>query len=241
MDPISNKLIDGSVKRRNRGLARKNRLQRSFIQWFSGGLTAALIASGVAAIKAEASKSTGVQESSTNLKLDGTSPKQGSTPSLLGHPPYKMSDSSPSLTAQQKQIVGTWRLVSWENRDEQGKVTYPYGKDALGYLVYNADGYMCATLSKKDRPNFPGGDILAGTLEEQAKAVQTYIAYCGKYQVQPDKVVHLPDVSLFPNYIGTKQERLFKLEKGQLILTHAPELMDGKKQTPFLIWERASK
>ncbi|AFZ28182.1 hypothetical protein Cylst_6220 [Cylindrospermum stagnale PCC 7417] len=238
MKPISNEFIDASVERRKRAQTKKNRLQRSAIQWFSGGLTAALIASGMSAIKAEESKSTAVQQSATNLRGEGTSPKQGSIPSGLEHPPYKMSRS---MTAEQKKVLGTWRLVSWENKDEQGNVTYPYGKDALGYLVYNADGYMCATLSKKNRPNFPGGDILAGTLEEQAMAVQTYIAYCGKYKVEPGKVTHLVDVSLFPNYIGTKQERFFKFTNGKLVLTHAPELMDGKLQTPSIIWEKASK
>ncbi|XZN98979.1 MAG: lipocalin-like domain-containing protein [Microcoleus sp.] len=106
------------------------------------------------------------------------------------------------------------------------------------YLIYSPDGHMCATLSKNKRPNFPGGDILGGTLQQQAEAVQTYIAYCGKYEVKPDKVVHLPDVSLFPNYIGTRQERFYKFENGKLVLNQAPELMDGKKQTAFIIWER---
>ncbi|TAE86089.1 MAG: lipocalin-like domain-containing protein [Oscillatoriales cyanobacterium] len=236
MDPISNESIDASIEQRKKAGTKKNRIQRS-IKWFSGGLTAALIASyGAAAIKAEASKSTAVQQGVTNLKLDGISPKQGSIPSGMEHPPYKVSRGE--LTAAQKKVLGTWRLVSWENRDEQGKVTYPFGKDALGYIIYSADGHMCATLSEKKRPNFPGGDILTGTLEEQAKAVQTYIAYCGKYEVKPDRVVHLPDVSLFPNYIGTRQERFYSFKDGKLVLTHAPEKMDGKLQTPFIIWER---
>lgn len=236
MAPISNESIDASIEQRKKAGTKKNRLQRS-IKWFSGGLTAALIASyGAAAIKAEASKSTAVQQGVTNLKLDGISPKQGSIPSGMEHPPYKVSRGE--LTATQKKVLGTWRLVSWENKDEEGKVTYPYGKDALGYLIYSPDGHMCATLSKNKRPNFPGGDILGGTLQQQAEAVQTYIAYCGKYEVKPDKVVHLPDVSLFPNYIGTRQERFYKFENGKLVLNQAPELMDGKKQTAFIIWER---
>ncbi|MEK0181127.1 lipocalin-like domain-containing protein [Microcoleus anatoxicus] len=236
MDPMSNESIDASIEQRKKAGIKNHRIQRS-IKWFSGGLTAALIASyGAAAIKAEASKSTAVQQGVTNLKLDGISPKQGSIPSGMEHPPYKVSRGE--LTAAQKKVLGTWRLVSWENKDEEGKVTYPYGKDALGYLIYSPDGHMCATLSKNKRPNFPGGDILGGTLQQQAEAVQTYIAYCGKYEVKPDKVVHLPDVSLFPNYIGTRQERFYKFENGKLVLNQAPELMDGKKQTAFIIWER---
>ncbi|TAD88830.1 MAG: cylclase, partial [Oscillatoriales cyanobacterium] len=56
MDPISNESIDASIEQRKKAGTKKNRIQRS-IKWFSGGLTAALIASyGAAAIKAEASK-----------------------------------------------------------------------------------------------------------------------------------------------------------------------------------------
>ncbi len=40
-------------------------------------------------------------------------------------------------------LIGTWRLISWENRSVvDGQVSYPLGKDAVGYIVYNQDGYM---------------------------------------------------------------------------------------------------
>ncbi|MEG4812725.1 lipocalin-like domain-containing protein [Microcoleus sp. F8-D3] len=236
MDPTSNELIDASIEQPKKAGTKKNRLLRA-IKLFSGGLTATLIASyGVATIKAEASKSTALQQSATNLKQDGISPKQVSTPSGMEHSSYKISRGE--LTAQQKQFVGSWRLVSWENKDAEGKVTYPFGKDSLGYLMYTADGHMCATFSKTKRPIFPSGDILGGTLEEQARAVQTYITYCGKYELQEGKVVHRVEVSLFPNYVGTNQVRTYSFKDGKLVLTHAPEMMDGKLQTPFITWER---
>jgi Lipocalin-like domain len=40
-------------------------------------------------------------------------------------------------------LIGTWRLVSWENRSlVDGQISYPLGKDAAGYIMYNQDGYM---------------------------------------------------------------------------------------------------
>jgi Lipocalin-like domain len=40
-------------------------------------------------------------------------------------------------------LIGTWRLVSWENRSvEDDEVSYPLDKDAEGYIMYNPDGYM---------------------------------------------------------------------------------------------------
>lgn len=37
-------------------------------------------------------------------------------------------------------LVGAWQLRSWENRADDGQVTYPMGTDALGSLLYTADG-----------------------------------------------------------------------------------------------------
>ncbi len=37
-------------------------------------------------------------------------------------------------------LVGAWQLRSWENRAADGQVTYPMGTDALGSLLYTADG-----------------------------------------------------------------------------------------------------
>jgi len=214
-----------TAQQHKRSVTKVSRLQRNAIQWFSGGLTAALIVSGVCPIEARELKSNSVQQGTTNQAGKEFAP-------------HKISRSD--LSAKKK-VLGTWRLLSWSNKDPQGNLSYPYGKDALGYIVYNPDGYMCATLSKKDRPNFPSGDILGGTLQEQAQAVQTYIAYCGTYTVTGTTVTHHVKVSLFPNYIGTDQVRMYKFENGKLVLSHAPEMMDGKLQTPAIVWERASK
>jgi len=40
-------------------------------------------------------------------------------------------------------LIGTWRLISWENRSVvDGQVSYLLGEDAVGYIMYNQDGYM---------------------------------------------------------------------------------------------------
>lgn len=143
----------------------------------------------------------------------------------------------------QNQFVGTWRLVSWENRDEDGNVSYPVGQDAVGYIMYTEDGYMSANLMKANRPNFAVGDLLGGTTEEKVRAAETYIAYCGQYEIQANdrKVIHRIKASLFPNWVGVKQERFFEfMGNNQLSLSTAPFLMSGKQQTASVIWERAS-
>ncbi len=138
----------------------------------------------------------------------------------------------------ENQILGAWRLVSCEIRDSEGNVNYPYGKDAGGLLMYTHDGYMSGTLTRPNRPHFGSGDILGGTIEEQALAAQTYLAYCGKYEIKEKSVLHYVENSLFPNWVGVVQERFFEFKDGRLTLSTPPILGGGKQQIGYLIWER---
>jgi Lipocalin-like domain len=57
-------------------------------------------------------------------------------------------------------LVGAWRLVSWQNQAADGQVTYPMGTDAMGYLLYGADGRFSVTISRKGRARFAASDLL---------------------------------------------------------------------------------
>ncbi len=107
----------------------------------------------------------------------------------------------------ENELVGTWSLVSSEVRSETGEVSHPQGHDTVSYLMYAADGHMSATLMRPGRPSFKAGDILGGTAEEKIAAAEGYIAYCGTYRLEAGKVIHHVELSLFPNWIGTDQER----------------------------------
>jgi hypothetical protein len=108
-------------------------------------------------------------------------------------------------------LVGTWRLISWENRSVDGEISYPLGKDAKGYIMYNPDGYMFVAIMRPDRAKFAAGDLLTGSMQEKAHAAETYVSYCGRYEFQGDTVVHHVDLSLFPNWIGVGRERLVEV------------------------------
>lgn len=137
-------------------------------------------------------------------------------------------------------LVGTWRLVSMEIRDAAGGASYPFGPDAVGYLVYAADGYMSAAIMTADRPTFTAGDILGGGVEERAEAAATYISYAGRYEVKGDRVVHHVEVSLFPNWVGGTQHRFFEFVGDRLSLSTGPMVLAGLERRAYLIWERAA-
>jgi hypothetical protein len=135
-------------------------------------------------------------------------------------------------------LVGAWRLVSWENRAADGQVTHPMGTDAIGYVLYTAVGRFSVTISRPGRAGFAAGDLLGGTTEEKARAVEGFVAYAGRFSFDGDRVIHHVELSLFPNWVGSDQERWVELAENRLILSASPLLLAGKLQVPRLVWER---
>jgi Lipocalin-like domain len=112
-------------------------------------------------------------------------------------------------------LVGTWKLVSTEERLRDGRVR-PYpdaGPDGRGYLIYSADGHMCASLMNPARPKWHADEEHA-TDAERLSAASGFFAYCGTYRVDEENkvILHYPEVSLFPNFIGTEQKRPYHFE-----------------------------
>jgi hypothetical protein len=134
-------------------------------------------------------------------------------------------------------LVGAWRLVSWENQTADGQVTYPMGTDPNGYVIY-ADGRFSITISQRGRAGFAAGDLLSGTTEEKARAMEGFVAYAGRYSFYGDRVIHHVELSLFPNWVGTDQERWVELAGDRLTLSASPLLLAGAQQVPRLVWER---
>ena len=135
-------------------------------------------------------------------------------------------------------LVGAWRLVSWENQAADGQVTYPMGTDAIGYVLYAANGRFSVTISRRDRAGFAAGDLLSGTTQEKARALEGFVAYAGRYSFYGDRIIHHVELSLFPNWVGTDQERWVELAGDRLTLSASPLLLAGKQQVPRLVWER---
>jgi hypothetical protein len=136
-------------------------------------------------------------------------------------------------------LIGTWRLISWENRSlVDGQISYPLGEDATGYIMYNDDGYMFVAIMGSNRLRFAADDLLSATKEEEAQAEETYVTYCGRYEFHGETVIHHVELSLFPNWVGSKQERLVEVRGNRMTLSTRPILLRGIRQRAHLIWER---
>jgi lipocalin-like protein len=139
----------------------------------------------------------------------------------------------------ESRFVGTWRLESLSLTEEDGTISYPMGEDPVGYIIYSGDGFMSVGFMRVGRAGFASGDSGQATDEEKIAAAESHMAYCGRYEVLEDRVVHHIEVSSFPNWAGTSQERFFCFEGNRLILTTPPDRVYGKTQTARVVWHRA--
>ncbi len=138
-----------------------------------------------------------------------------------------------------QQLIGTWRLVSYEVHNGDGSVVHPMGRDVDGLILYGADGFVSANLMVPGRAGYSGGAAASATEAELAAAAASYFAYAGRFEVDEAArtVMHRIDVALMPNLAGTAQRRHVLLEGIRLTLRGDPTPAGA---TPFIIWDRVS-
>src|SRR5215469_6273761 len=119
------------------------------------------------------------------------------------------------------QLVGTWQIVSIEDASKDGAVgpSAQFGPHPKGFLMYEPDGHMCATLVNSDRPAWK--DFAKASDAEKIAYYDTFIAYCGTFRLDSaaSTVTHYPSVAWMPAYVGSTQPRPFKLDGNRLIIT----------------------
>jgi hypothetical protein len=154
---------------------------------------------------------------------------------MIGSTKMAHSQSVPNL-------LGTWRLVSFEARDSKGQLQYPLGKHVFGLLMYDADGNMSAHVMRNDRPLFAANDPDRGTDAEVRAAFEGHASYFGTYTIDlaMQTVTHHVRGAWYPNWIGSDQVRHFKFDGSRLLLSTPPLVSSGESLEYVLTWERIS-
>jgi hypothetical protein len=135
-------------------------------------------------------------------------------------------------------LVGTWRLVSFAVRDEGGRIDYPFGRDAVGFITYTADGQMTVQFGRAARARLVAGDWVGATPTEIETAARDYFAYCGTYEFGDGEVTHRVAFSLMPNWIGGELVRRVAFDGDRVTLSTPPTPVGGRQQIATLVWQR---
>jgi hypothetical protein len=143
--------------------------------------------------------------------------------------------------SKQSPLVGSWRLLSFELRDEQGVVSRPWGDEVTGINTYTADGFLSEQFGSAHRPALTKDDWVSATPDEIDLAARRYFAYAGSYELDGQTVTYHLEESLMPNWIGKTERRFWSVMGDTLTITTPPLLVGGKEQISILVWKQAGK
>ena len=142
-------------------------------------------------------------------------------------------------TDTSNRLLGTWQLAAWTLEYNDGRpVSFPYGADATGLLMYTTDGYMSACIARSGRPRFSTANTRRIPGPEQQIAFEGYFQYAGTYEIAGDFVLHKVTHSLNPNFPGTTQKRRIDTDDGDLILSAEESLPGSLHRKHILRWRR---
>ena len=115
-------------------------------------------------------------------------------------------------------LVGTYDLLSWENRHESGVITYPLGPDAKGVISYSPDGFVFVHIMANNRIKHSVGDLFGRKISEIKDSATSHVSYCGTYEINGREVIHHVSVSSFPNWVNSEQRRNWQFQDDKLFI-----------------------
>jgi hypothetical protein len=145
------------------------------------------------------------------------------------------------VTMTADDLVGAWKLRRWEiSYPATGRVTRPFGEDAIGMILYTPDGYMSAVLARRERGEFSTPILPKAPAAEKLRAFDGYMHYAGRYFVVQGDVHHEVEFALNMSLVGTTQIREALLDGDRLTLSAEEPLEGGEMRRHRLEWLRAS-
>jgi hypothetical protein len=141
---------------------------------------------------------------------------------------------SPVLGADADNLIGTWKLVSWQVIVENEPPQNVFGSHPKGFLILTREGRSIVLTTAENRKR-------GMTDAERAALHKSMLAYSGKYRVEGNDFITVVDASWNEEWNGTEQRRHFRIEGDKLFIESAPApsmLFPGKTDFRRIIWER---
>lgn len=135
---------------------------------------------------------------------------------------------------QKSDLLGAWKLVSFSIKKTDG-VTYPYGENAIGYIIYTPDNVVSVHTMSKKRMESSQHQFRSGTDAEKIEAAENFGGYVGRFEVKGDVMTHFPEASGFPSLLNVPQKR--KVDLSGNVLTLSCTDPSGQNES-IVVWER---
>src|SRR5262249_9350210 len=159
----------------------------------------------------------------------------GAGASARGTPPAGQSSARSSGGSLKDRFVGTWKLVSMEQRNARGEVVPPAAPapNRTGYIIYDLAGYMAVSIMPVGRKKYAGQQ----PTEAEARAAMTgYAGSFGTFGVNETDgfVTHRLQGSVTPG-MAADQKGFFELSGNRLTLKPPPGENGNQAR---IVWER---
>ena len=142
--------------------------------------------------------------------------------------------ATPTLAAGPEDLIGVWKLVSWQVIVDNEPPQNVFGSHPKGYLVLTREGRAIALTTAENRK--PG---MADA--ERAALHKSMLAYTGRYRIEGNDFITRVEVSWNEEWNGTEQRRHFRIEGNKLFIETAPApsiVFPGKTDFRRIVWER---
>ena len=140
-------------------------------------------------------------------------------------------------------LIGTWRLVSREDRTASGerRVDPALGAEPIALLVYDRGGNFAAQFMKRDR-RAAAAVTAAAPGPNNSRAVGGYDAYFGSYTVDDaaGTVTQQLVGALSPENLGRVLTRTMRVSGDELVIQLDTAGEDGTPIVRTLRWTRAA-
>jgi len=130
-------------------------------------------------------------------------------------------------------LIGSWTLVKWQSLRNNIGDGYPMGEDAMGQIIYSAEGRMSGFLMRGDFGNQP---------RDTPASPDICLAYGGTYRIEGDQVIHDVMVSTVPYWINGPLVRTIVRQGEDILLKTKPETTkSGNTYEHHLLWRRVEQ
>ena len=155
-----------------------------------------------------------------------------------------LSTSAPAAGKARDQLIGVWKLISYQRKVSDGRVAFPFGEKPVGRLTYDSAGRMSAQLMRPGRKsampvgvsfaNGAAANVMANDAELR-EAAGGFIAYFGTFDVDESTtaVIHHVEACLVASWVGHDLSRKYRFLGNRLMLS----AVTGNLAVD-LVWER---
>ncbi|ARQ13263.1 lipocalin-like domain-containing protein (plasmid) [Rhizobium etli] len=130
-------------------------------------------------------------------------------------------------------LTGSWKLTRWvmEDMDTKEQKASPFGERPDGYVFFSSSNRMFVLITAENRKPAEGAD-------EQSAAFRSLYTYSGKYRLESGRFITKIDIAGDQNWVGSEQQRSYRINGDTLIIESAPATQAGKMVRGILEWER---